>query len=55
MTLPSPSPHDRITEIVTSWPGVSAMTGSRGEWSFRLGKRELGQVVNGRFGDVQDK
>lgn len=44
MTLPSPSPHDRITEIVTSWPGVSAMTGSRGEWSFRLGKRELGHL-----------
>jgi hypothetical protein len=44
MTSPSLSPHDRITEIVTAWAGVSAVTGSRGEWSFRVGKRELGHL-----------
>lgn len=39
-----PTPHDRITAVVTSWPEVSATTGSRGEWSFRIGKREIGHL-----------
>ena len=33
-----------ITQEVTSWPGVSAGYGSRGEWSFTLGRRELGHL-----------
>jgi hypothetical protein len=35
---------ERITEEVTSWPGVTAAPGERGELSFRLGRRELGHL-----------
>ena len=35
---------DRITEEVTSWPGVEAGTGTRGEWGFSLGGRQLGHL-----------
>ena len=38
----------RITDDVTSWPGVEATTGSRGEWSFRLGRREIGHLHGDR-------
>jgi hypothetical protein len=34
----------RITEEVTAWPGVDAVTGKRGEWSFRVGGREIGHL-----------
>lgn len=37
-----------ITEEVTSWPGVAARVGSRGEWSFRLGTREIGHLHGDR-------
>jgi hypothetical protein len=37
-------PSERITEEVTSWPGVTAGPGRRGEFSFRLGRRELGHL-----------
>ena len=40
--------QDRITEVVLAWPGTSAATGSRGEWSFRLGKREIGHLHGDR-------
>jgi hypothetical protein len=33
-----------ITEHVTSWPGVEAGPGRRGEFSFRVGRRELGHL-----------
>jgi hypothetical protein len=33
-----------ITEEVTSWPGVEAGPGRRGEFAFRLGRRELGHL-----------
>src|ERR671914_2674060 len=33
-----------ITEEVTSWPGVEAGPGSRGEFSFKLGRREIGHL-----------
>jgi hypothetical protein len=39
---------ERITEEVTSWPGVTAAHGERGEWSFRLGRRELGHLHGDR-------
>ena len=35
---------ERITEEVTSWPGVTAGAGDRGEFSFKLGKREIGHL-----------
>jgi Family of unknown function (DUF5519) len=37
-------PSERITEEVTSWPGVEAGPGSRGEFGFRLAHRELGHL-----------
>ena len=39
---------EQITEEVTSWPGVEAGIGSRGEWGFRLGRRELGHLHGDR-------
>ena len=38
------TPSQRITEEVTSWPGVEAGPGDRGEFSFRLGRREIGHL-----------
>ena len=35
---------ERITDEVTSWPGVEAGHGRRGELAFRLGRRELGHL-----------
>jgi hypothetical protein len=34
----------RITEEVTSWPGVESGHGRRGEFAFRVGRRELGHL-----------
>ena len=34
----------RITAEVTSWDGVEAATGKRGEWSFTVGRREIGHL-----------
>jgi hypothetical protein len=39
--------HD-ITEEVTSWPGVEAGPGRRGEFSFRVGRREIGHLHGDR-------
>ncbi len=39
---------DRINEEVASWPGVEAGTGKRGEWSFKLGPREVGHLHGDR-------
>jgi luciferase-like monooxygenase len=38
----------QITEEVTSWPGVEAGPGARGEFSFRVGRRELGHLHGDR-------
>ena len=38
----------RITAEVTSWPGVRAEDGSRGELSFRVGKKEIGHLHGDR-------
>jgi len=35
------SASERIIEEVGSWPGVTYGPGSRGELSFKLGKREI--------------
>ena len=40
--------EERITREVTSWPGVVAVTGERGELSFRSGRRELGHLHGSR-------
>jgi hypothetical protein len=34
----------QIIEEVTSWPGVEAGPGERGEFAFRLGRREIGHL-----------
>jgi hypothetical protein len=39
---------EQITEEVTSWPGVEAGHGSRGEFAFRLGRREIGHLHGDR-------
>src|SRR5919107_2308606 len=38
------SPSERITNEVTSWPGVEAGPGRRGEFSFKVGRREIGHL-----------
>ena len=35
---------ERITAEVTSWPGVEAGPGSRGEFAFKVGRREIGHL-----------
>jgi hypothetical protein len=40
--------NEFITDHVTAWPGVTAGTGSRGEWSFKLGTREIGHLHGDR-------
>src|SRR5262245_35288875 len=34
----------QITEKVTSWPGVAAGPGRRGEFAFKVGGREIGHL-----------
>ncbi len=38
------SPSEQIIDVVTSWPGITVAQGSRGELSFRLGRREIGHL-----------
>ena len=48
---------ERITEEVTSWPGVAAGPGSRGEFAFKVGGREIGHLHGDRvahFGFPKD-
>ena len=51
------SASEHITDEVTAWPGVNAVTGERGEWSFRVGDEELGHLHGDRvahFGFPRD-
>ncbi len=36
--------REQITEEVSSWPGVTAGPGRRGEFAFRVGTREIGHL-----------
>jgi len=47
MTEPR-SASETITAEVTSWPGVEAGFGTRGEWAFRVGAREIGHLHGDR-------
>jgi hypothetical protein len=38
------TPSQRITAEVTSWPDVTAGPGRRGEFSFKVGAREIGHL-----------
>jgi hypothetical protein len=43
--MPKPrTPSQRITEEVTSWPGIEAGPGRRGEFAFKLGRQEIGHL-----------
>jgi len=42
------TPSEQITDEVTSWPGVEAGYGERGEFAFRLGRREIGHLHGDR-------
>ena len=42
------TPFDHISAEVESWPGVTAGVGSRGEYSFRFGRREIGHLHGSR-------
>ena len=44
MTTQTKAAGEQITEELTSWPGVSTAYGDRGEFSFRLGRREIGHL-----------
>jgi hypothetical protein len=35
---------EHITREVTSWPGVEAGPGRRGEFAFKVGRREIGHL-----------
>jgi hypothetical protein len=42
------SASEQITEEVESWPGVESGHGSRGEFAFRVGAREIGHLHGDR-------
>jgi hypothetical protein len=48
MSTTTPTPSRRITAEVTSWPGITAGPGRRGEFSFKLGRREIGHLHGDR-------
>jgi hypothetical protein len=35
---------EQITDEVTSWPGVATGVGLRGEFAFKVGRREIGHL-----------
>jgi hypothetical protein len=43
-TLNANTASQRITEEVTSWPGVTSGPGRRGEFAFKLGQGEIGHL-----------
>jgi Family of unknown function (DUF5519) len=45
---PGMSASEIITQEVTSWPGVEAGPGRRGEFGFRVGRREIGHLHGDR-------
>jgi hypothetical protein len=42
------SASERITQEVTSWPGVEAGPGRRREFAFKVGRREIGHLHGDR-------
>jgi hypothetical protein len=42
------SASEQIVEEVTSWPGVEAGPGRRGEFAFKVGGREIGHLHGDR-------
>lgn len=48
MAIQQQTASERITAEVTSWPGVEAGPGRRGEFAFRVGRREIGHLHGDR-------
>lgn len=44
VTTQARSAREQITDAVTAWPGVQAGPGRRGEFAFRVGRREIGHL-----------
>jgi hypothetical protein len=44
----APTASAKITDEVLSWPGVTAGHGRRGEFAFRVGRREIGHLHGDR-------
>ena len=44
MTTHTETASVHITREVTAWPGVEAGYGRRGEWAFKLDRREIGHL-----------
>lgn len=44
-----PSASQQITEKITSWPGVKAGPGKRGEFAFTVGRHEIGHLHGDRL------
>jgi hypothetical protein len=44
----SPTASQQITDEVTSWPGIEAAPGRRGEFAFRIERREIGHLHGDR-------
>jgi hypothetical protein len=42
------TPSEQITAEVTAWPGVEAGMGERGEFGFRVGRRQIGHLHGDR-------
>ena len=42
--MTSPTASEQITAEVTSWPGVEAGPGRRGEFAFKVGRKEIGHL-----------
>jgi hypothetical protein len=42
------TPSEQITTEVTSWPGVTADHGERGEFAFKVGRKEIGHLHGDR-------
>jgi hypothetical protein len=40
----TPTASQQITAEVTSWPGIEAGPGTRGEFAFTLGRRQIGHL-----------
>src|SRR5687768_7639818 len=45
---PRATASEQITAEVTSWPGVDAGLGDRGEFAFKVGRREIGHLHGDR-------
>src|ERR687891_2295519 len=44
MATSTQTASERITEEVTTWPGVVAGPGRRGEFAFTVGRRQIGHL-----------